>query len=183
MVLAFVGAAALAPGSVAAQSEETPQVYHACRVPEVGVLYMIKDNGLPEACLDPSHVEFSWTEGGTEGPQGPQGDQGPAGPEGPAGPKGDTGEAGPQGASGLVDFGDIFAVGGSVEVQVGASATANAECPEGRVPIGGSFNAGFLDVSAAGVRYGIYDDYYASARNNVGQAVTLSVTALCVPES
>ncbi len=42
----------------AAAAQET---FHACYVPEVGAVYMIKLQGLPQACLGSSHVEFSWT--------------------------------------------------------------------------------------------------------------------------
>lgn len=42
----------------AATAQET---FHACYVPEVGAVYMIKIQGLPQACLSSSHVEFSWT--------------------------------------------------------------------------------------------------------------------------
>lgn len=38
--------------------------FNACRVPEVGAIYMIGVTGAPSACLDDTHVEFSWTEGG-----------------------------------------------------------------------------------------------------------------------
>lgn len=40
------------------------QTFQACRVPAVGVIYMINVGDAPTACLDPSHVQFSWTEGG-----------------------------------------------------------------------------------------------------------------------
>lgn len=43
-----------------AMAQET---FHACYVPEVGAVYMIKLEGLPQACLDATHVEFSWTTG------------------------------------------------------------------------------------------------------------------------
>lgn len=60
-----VGGAALAlalalPGAEAAAQN----TYRACRVPTVGAIYMIGVTGAPTACLDASHVEFSWTEGG-----------------------------------------------------------------------------------------------------------------------
>lgn len=42
----------------AAAAQET---FHACYVPDVGAVYMIKIQGLPQACLSTSHVEFSWT--------------------------------------------------------------------------------------------------------------------------
>jgi hypothetical protein len=44
--------------------------FYACYVPEVGAVYLIKVTGLPEACLSPSHVEFSWSDGLAELPVG-----------------------------------------------------------------------------------------------------------------
>jgi hypothetical protein len=41
--------------------------FEACRVPDVGAIYMINVAGAPAACLAPSHVAFSWTEGGIPG--------------------------------------------------------------------------------------------------------------------
>ncbi len=37
--------------------------FRACRVPDVGAIYMIGVLGAPAACLDGTHVEFSWVEG------------------------------------------------------------------------------------------------------------------------
>lgn len=51
----------LAAGVEDAQAQTT---FTACRVPDVGAIYMIGVAGAPSACLDGSHVEFSWTEGG-----------------------------------------------------------------------------------------------------------------------
>lgn len=59
VTVAFLMLAAVAPPSLSAQATFT-----ACRVPDVGAIYMIGLEGLPTECLDPSHVEFSWTEGG-----------------------------------------------------------------------------------------------------------------------
>jgi hypothetical protein len=53
--------ALLTLGLPAASSAQT---FEACRVPSVGVIYMINVGDAPTACLDPSHVQFSWTEGG-----------------------------------------------------------------------------------------------------------------------
>jgi len=44
---------------------QEPQTFHACYVPDVGAVYLIKITGLPTNCLSESHVEISWTEGGT----------------------------------------------------------------------------------------------------------------------
>jgi hypothetical protein len=47
-------------GRAAAQT-----TYDACYVPAVGAIYLIRQAGLPTACLAQSHVAFSWTSGGT----------------------------------------------------------------------------------------------------------------------
>lgn len=62
------------PEIAAAQTE--PVVLHACYVPEVGAVYRIKAEGLPDACFEETHVEFAWN---LQGPPGPEGPQGPAG--------------------------------------------------------------------------------------------------------
>ena len=41
--------------------------YDACYVPSVGAIYLIKQAGLPAACLAQGHVAFSWTSGGAGG--------------------------------------------------------------------------------------------------------------------
>ena len=47
---------AFVPEPVAAQETE-PTVYYACYMPEVGVVYRIKEEGLPEACLSEEQGE------------------------------------------------------------------------------------------------------------------------------
>lgn len=60
MQLAVAGVLLL--GSVARlTAQET--TFHACYVPNVGAVYMIKIPGLPEGCLSDLHVEISWTDG------------------------------------------------------------------------------------------------------------------------
>ena len=93
-VLLLVATSLLVPQPVAAQVEE-PVVYHACRVPEVGAIYLIRLDGTPEECLSETHIEFSWSEAGT---QGPAGEPGPAGEAGPGCPEG----WGVDGAGGLL---------------------------------------------------------------------------------
>ena len=46
-------------GPAAAQT-----TYDACYVPTVGAIYLIKQAGLPNACLGQTHVAFSWSQGG-----------------------------------------------------------------------------------------------------------------------
>ncbi len=58
--------AAALSASQAAVEAQTPQTFHACYVPNVGAVYLIRISGLPSACLSASHVEISWTEGAGE---------------------------------------------------------------------------------------------------------------------
>lgn len=57
-----VPALALASTAVHAQASQT---FHACYVPSVGAIYLIKLTGLPDGCLASSHVAFSWSESGS----------------------------------------------------------------------------------------------------------------------
>ncbi len=56
--------AALAIGLTVDATAVSAQTFEACRVPSVGVIYMINVGDAPTECLDPSHVPFTWTEGG-----------------------------------------------------------------------------------------------------------------------
>ncbi len=51
----------IAPDTVQAQT--LPKQFFACYVPSSGVVYLIKEDGLKNACTGKKHVEFSWTEG------------------------------------------------------------------------------------------------------------------------
>jgi hypothetical protein len=61
--LALLAAPAVAraqqAGSPPAQAPQAAML-SACYVPDVGVIYMIKQSGLPSACLGSSHVEITW---------------------------------------------------------------------------------------------------------------------------
>ena len=46
------------------QTTEAQQTFQACYVPDVGAMYLINLPSLPTACLSPSHVAISWSEGG-----------------------------------------------------------------------------------------------------------------------
>lgn len=52
-------ALAASAGRVAAQT-----TFDACYVPSVGAIYLIKQAGLPSACLAQAHVAFTWASGG-----------------------------------------------------------------------------------------------------------------------
>lgn len=62
-IVILVNAAALGLGAASASQAAAQTTFRACRVPSVGVIYMIGVSGAPTSCLDASHVEFSWTEG------------------------------------------------------------------------------------------------------------------------
>lgn len=63
-ILASAGLLAVAlAGPAGAQA---PTTYTACYVPDVGAMYLIQLPGLPTECLSVSHLEISWTDGGTE---------------------------------------------------------------------------------------------------------------------
>lgn len=49
--------------SLGASELQAQTTFTACRVPDVGAIYMIGVSGAPSACLDETHIEFSWTEG------------------------------------------------------------------------------------------------------------------------
>lgn len=70
--------------------------------------------------------------------------RGPPGPQGEQGPKGDTGAQGPQGEQGPTQILQTTKVKDTVILPggpMGASGTASAECPEGTVLTGGSYEA------------------------------------------
>lgn len=78
-------------------------VLHACYRPESGSAYRIKVAGAPSACVQATHIAFSWSDPGPQGPAGPDGApgaEGPAGPPGPPGPPAPQGPPGPPGAQG-----------------------------------------------------------------------------------
>lgn len=60
-LLRFLLLAALLPLAAARASAQT---YDACYVPSVGAIYLIKQAGLPTACLAQAHVPFAWISSG-----------------------------------------------------------------------------------------------------------------------
>ena len=98
-------------------------ILSACYVPDVGVIYRIKAEGLPDVCTEPTHVEFSWNM------------EGPAGPQGATGAQGATGSPGPAGISGLEYV--SFHVNHNVDIGYGLI-EAQANCPSGKSVIGGN---------------------------------------------
>ena len=58
---ALAGLGVAAPRPATAQGT-TPHVFFACYVLGAGIVYRIKEAGLPPRCHAPAHVEFSWTD-------------------------------------------------------------------------------------------------------------------------
>lgn len=54
---------ALAFASTPARAQ-TAQTFHACYVATVGAICLIKQTGLPNACLPSTHQAISWSESG-----------------------------------------------------------------------------------------------------------------------
>jgi len=64
-VLSRAAAVALVVGTVSVRPVAAQvNTFHACYVPTVGAMYMIKLTGLPPTCLSPSHTEIIWTDSG-----------------------------------------------------------------------------------------------------------------------
>jgi len=61
----LMGAATALLAATYAAPAAAQTTFWACRVPAVGVLYMIADGAAN--CLDGAHVKFSWTDGGAPG--------------------------------------------------------------------------------------------------------------------
>ena len=76
LLASIAGVIFAAPGIVSGQTTPAPQTYVACHIPLVGVIYKIKEPGLPAACLSRTHVEFAWNKVGPKGDQGEQGERG-----------------------------------------------------------------------------------------------------------
>jgi hypothetical protein len=104
--MALVGiAAALLIVDVESSAAQSSSQLFACYVPATGLVYRVREAGLPSDCTGPvsgpnQHVLFSWSAQGPEGPVGAQGPPGPQGPDGPMGPVGPQGERGATGAQG-----------------------------------------------------------------------------------
>jgi hypothetical protein len=89
--------------TVTQSGDVVPEIIHACYTTLTGVVYLIKQPGLQQACLSIGpiqHKEISWNRRGPKGDAGEPGPAGPAGADGAKGPAGDAGVQGPPGEKG-----------------------------------------------------------------------------------
>ena len=105
-------------------------VLYACYNPS-GSVYRIRTGDLDEECHSPRHVMFSWNA------------------EGPPGPAGADGENGADGEPGISGFERVESPFESYPPS-GVAYTAHAECPEGKVALGGGWVQSFSCSSAGG---------------------------------
>ncbi len=123
MIAVGAVAAVLIAGGVGYQvaSAASPQL-HACLDSEGAPIKIVKRKS---ACPDNTARTRSWNT---------QGQQGVAGPPGPAGP------AGPQGSAGAAGFTGFEKVSNEVVLDIGSygQVRLNANCPGGKVALGGS---------------------------------------------
>ncbi|HUZ98951.1 MAG TPA: hypothetical protein VMU74_06290 [Gaiellaceae bacterium] len=133
-----------------------------------------------------TETALSWNQQGAQGPQGPagpagpagpqgatgatgaQGDPGPTGPQGPAGPAGPAGPQGPAGVSGYQIVTASVAAGGAL-------LTGHADCPTGKVPVGGGGTiAGTINTGGAD---GTGPHVYESFPNGSSWQVSMEASA------
>jgi len=152
---------------------------------------------------------LAWDEHGAVGPPGPAGPAGPAGPPGPtgpagadgkdgatgpagpAGPQGATGPTGPAGPSGLAGY-EIVTT--SVPANGTALVTGNANCPSGKIVLGGGVSVfGTINnLTADGTGPHVFQSGPTGQTSWSGGAISsqayagqfgMSVYAICVNQS
>lgn len=120
LVLAMVGVVS------AAIPNSSTKVYVAC-MDRYGKIRLI-DHQAGARCLS-SEKTLTWNQRGPTGLTGPMGSPGPSG---------EPGVEGPQGVPGVSGY-EVVTVDDTMALNV-ASGTTTAECPTGKVPIGGGYD-------------------------------------------
>jgi hypothetical protein len=120
---------------------------------------------------------------GGRGPEGPTGQQGPNGPEGPIGQQGPIGPQGLQGERGLPGISAYEIVSSESTFSSDNFRNATADCPSGKVAIGGGAR---LFGSGDGIALSASDpsqdgsSWFAEAHEIVSSADTWSVAAYAI---
>jgi hypothetical protein len=121
---------------------------------------------------------------GGVGPQGPQGDVGPQGPQGIQGfqgPQGIQGVQGPAGTPGGVSGREVISVVQTVTVTKNNTATVVANCPTGKVSVGGGGSSGNTNLALFS-SLPTTTGWQIIVRNTVNNTQTgaVNVNAVCV---
>lgn len=165
LVVSVIGGALLVASAVgnAASAQAAADPLYACYVPSSGTVYRIRTTNAPPACVDPTHVAFSWNT---------------------AGPKGDAGVAGGPGSPGVSA---LQTVSQSVSCSSGSAnfCDATAVCPTGKTVLSGgirtSGGSGQWNVTdTAPVSGGGGTGWYASAEIPAGQTGSINVTVFAI---
>ena len=118
------------------------------------------------------------------GPQGPQGDVGPQGPQGIQGlqgPQGIQGVQGPAGTPGGVSGREVVSVVQTVTVTKNSTALVLANCPAGKVSVGGGGSSGNANLALFST-LPTTTGWQITVRNTVNNTQTgaVNVNAVCV---
>jgi len=129
----------------------------------------VKNNSLTGKDIDESTLNFSTSPG--QSLKGDKGDIGPAGPQGPAGTNGVSGR-------------EIVEEQESVPANQNSEATTQirADCPNGKVSVGGGFymfDRGVLILNSNPTIYGV-SGWNVVANNPTGQPILVNSYAVCV---
>lgn len=185
-----VAAVALA-GTAHAAIPDGNGVIHACYAKSGGVLRVV--DASTTSCKS-GEVTLDWNRQGTPGAPGPAGPQGVPGVPGPIGPQGDPGPVGPQGDPGVPGVPGAIGPQGAPGLPGGVSGVTLvfaergedtdrfkqviADCPTGKVAVGGGSEVVNLDGSHISIPEVVLDGSFpASASNWVGQAHAVTPTA------
>lgn len=113
------------------------------------------------------------TVAGEQGPPGSRGPQGPAGEQGNIGPDGDPGPAGPPS---FAEYEVVQRTTQVVDVANDAAATATAQCPAGKVALGGGAAATDVDFLLTESRPNPALRQWIASFRNAGALTTANVT-------
>ena len=180
--------AVLAGGGIAyaAIPDSGTGVFHACMLNNVGTVRLIDPSrsDLRGRCDTRLETEVMWNAQGQPGPAGPKGDPGEPGPKGDTGTPGPKGDTGPQGPAGVSGFSVAIAIFSTVGTGNAEDVGAFAQCPTGKVAIGGGMSEGAPGVYIT-ESYPDFDKWRIRVQNTraIGQVVNPTVYAICVNAS
>jgi hypothetical protein len=135
-VVAVVAAIALGVGVAEGMVPDAAGVFHGCYALDGGQLRVI-DTAAGATCAAATEVPLDWNVVGAQGPVGP------VGPQGPQGFPGQQGSAGNDASSGYEQVSASFTTAGN------GNGTGEADCPNGKLAVGGGVAAQTLTYPTA----------------------------------